>query len=206
MISIQQITRINLLKSLGRKPRVHPNGFIQFDIIPGELRMNVWPERLIEGHPGRIHPIHNHSFDLHSVVMVGALTNVTYSLRQERWMTPTHVLHQARRVNAHDSVLEPIHSGAGALKVLKIETIHAGQDYALPRLWLHDSLPHGLTMTLMWTENPDSVYAPHIAVPVGVQPMNDYRRDAFDEDMLWDIIETALEKYEYQRKAHQTSV
>ena len=95
------------LRNMDRKPRVHPNGFIQFDVIPGALRLNIWPDQPIPGHPGRIHPIHNHSFDLHSVVLVGALTNVTYSLRQERWITPTYVLHEARRISEHDSILVP---------------------------------------------------------------------------------------------------
>jgi hypothetical protein len=206
MITIKEIVSIDYLKSLGRKPRVHPNGFIQFDLEPGVLRLNIWPEQPIPGHPGRVHPIHNHSFDLHSVVLIGALTNVTYSLRQERWITPTHVLHQAQRINDHDSVIAPISSGAGGLKVLKMDTYHPGQDYSLPRAWLHDSLPHGLTMTLMWSENPDPVYAPLIAVPVGVEPLNDYKRDGFDENLLWDIIEHALVVYEHQRKTYSPSV
>jgi|SRR5271157_1905526 len=206
MISIKEIVSTDYLKSLGRKPRVHPNGFIQFDVEPGVLRLNIWPDQVIEGHPGRIHPIHNHSFDLHSVILVGALTNVTYSLRQEAWIKPTHVLHQARRINEHDSVLEPVYSGAGALKVLKMDTYHPGQDYSLPREWLHDSLPHGLTMTLMWTADPSAVYSPLVAVPVGVPPMNNYKRDAFDENLLWGIIGQALEAYERSRKIHSPSV
>jgi hypothetical protein len=206
MISIREITDINFLKSLGRKPRVHPNGFIQFDIEPGVLRLNVWPDQPIPGHPGRIHPIHNHSFDLYSVILVGALTNITYNIRQERWVKPTHIPHRARRINEHDSVLSPIHSGAGDLKVLKMDTYHPGQDYALPRHILHDSLPHGLTMTLMWAANPDDVYAPVIAVPVGVQPMNTFRRDGFDESLLWGFIERALEEYERLREASKTAI
>jgi hypothetical protein len=206
MITIAEIVSIKYLKSLGRKPRVHPNGFIQFDVEPGVLRLNIWPEQMLEGHPGRVHPIHNHSFDLYSVILVGKLTNITYQTRQDAWIKPTHYLYEARRINEHDSVLERIASAGVGLTVESMRTYSPGQDYFLRRDWLHDSLPHGLTMTLMWTANPDTVYSPKIAVPVDVPPMNDYKRDAFDENLLWDIIETALEKYEYQRKAHSPSV
>lgn len=206
MIDVGQITSVEYLKALGRSPRVHPNGFVQFDIEPGVLRLNIWPDQGIEGHPGRVHPIHNHSFDLHSVILVGALTNVTYDLRQEAWIKPTHELHVARHIDQHNTVLQPVRGGAGALKVLKMDTYHPGQDYSLPRAYLHDSLPHGLTMTLMWTENPDPMYAPKVAVPVGVQPMNNYKRDGFDANLLWDIIGQALETYERSRKVHSPTI
>lgn len=202
---IAQITNMDYLRSLGNRPRVHPNGFIQLNVLP-DLRINVWPERLPLGHPGRVHPIHDHSFDLFSVIMVGKLTNITYELRQERWASPTHMLWQARKIDDINTQLVPIHSAKGDIRVLKMETFTPGQEYALTRNILHDSLPHGLTMTLMWASDPDPVYAPKVAVPLAVKPMNDFRRDAFPEDMLWDTIERALVKYADQRRSHSPSV
>lgn len=186
---------LDYLKSLGRKPRVHPNGFVQLDVEPTIMRLNVWPEKPIPGHPGRVHPIHNHSFDINSTIIYGALTNDTYMFRYtEHAPSVTHILHEAKRINEFDSVLTPIPERfAGYLvKDYGSRTYEVGQRYILGRDILHDSIPNGLTATLMTLERASKVYAPQVAVPVGVEPRNDYRRDVFDEDMLWEIIGQVL--------------
>jgi hypothetical protein len=182
---------LEYLKSLGRKPRVHPNGFVQFDVEPNIMRLNVWPAEPIPGHPGRIHPIHNHSFDIGSTIICGALTNDVYSFQPSTYYA-THILHEARRVNEYDSVLTPIERNSlGNLIREASRTYKAGQRYTLNREILHDSIPHGLTATLMTLEKPGR-YAPRVAIPINVEPMNGYLRDAFDEGMLWGIIAQAI--------------
>jgi hypothetical protein len=182
---------LEYLKSLNRKPRVHPNGFVQFDVEPNILRLNVWPADPIPGHPGRVHPIHNHSFDIGSTIIYGALTNDTYGFEPSTYYV-THVLHEAQRVNQFDSILVPVERrSVGNLLLLSSRTYKAGQRYALDREILHDSIPNGLTATLMTLEKPGR-YEPKVAIPVNVAPRNDYRRDAFDEGMLWDIIAQVL--------------
>jgi hypothetical protein len=182
---------LEYLKSLNRKPRVHPNGFIQFDVEPNIMRLNVWPADPIPGHPGRIHPIHNHSFDIGSTVICGALTNDTYYFEKSTSYV-THVLHEARRVSENDSVLSPVDgTSTGFVGRMSSHTYKAGQRYTLNREILHDSIPNGLTATLMTLEKPGR-YAPKVAIPVMVAPMNGYLRDAFDEGMLWDIITQVL--------------
>ena len=99
------------LKAMGRRPRVHPNGFVQFDIEPNILRLNVWPAEPIPGHPGRIHPIHNHCFDINSTIIHGALTNDVYAFQASTDYV-THILHEAERVNEHDSILKVVPAGA----------------------------------------------------------------------------------------------
>ena len=187
------------LKDLGRKPRVHPNGFVQFDIEPNILRLNVWPADPIPGHPGRIHPIHNHSFDLRSKIILGKLTNDVYAF------TPAPgygdmVLHTARRVGSYDSILVPEAkdrwgrpmSAVGYMELIGSRTYLPGQSYTLEKHLFHDSIAHGLTATLMMLEKSSRNYAPQVAVPIGVEPMNNYSRDDFDEELLWGIIGQAL--------------
>lgn len=183
--------KLDYLKALGRKPRVHPNGFVQFDVEPNILRLNVWPAEPIPGHPGRIHPIHTHSFDINSTIICGELTNEVY------WFEPTsyatsHVIHEAQRTNEYDSVLRVIPMRSeGYLSFIRRRTYRVGERYRLERHLFHDSIPHGLTATLMTLEKPGR-YVPQVAVPVNVKPINDYSRYAFDEGMLWDVIAQAI--------------
>lgn len=186
------------LKSLGRRPRVHPNGFVQFDVEPGILRLNVWPAEPIPGHPGRIHPIHSHSFDIRSRIIAGALTNDVYAFEPSEY--GNYVLHVATRTNAHDSVLAPLEKNfwgqpvpsMGYMVCIGSRTYRPGESYTLDRKLFHDSIAKGLTATLMTLEKPDKFYAPMVAVPMDVVPMNDYSREAYDEGMLWDIIAQVL--------------
>lgn len=147
------------LKALEHQPRIHPNGFIQLDIVPGKTRLNVWvPEGVFCG--SRAHPIHNHSYDISSRILKGALTNLTYL---DRWATPahaTHILHTASKVpgTQNETVLVPIPKGYTRLVSQKADTYAAGEGYVLERETLHDSLPHGLTATLMTIIKPNLNY------------------------------------------------
>ena len=39
------IPLVDRLKATGLRPRLHPNGFIQFDVTPnGDIRFHVWPD------------------------------------------------------------------------------------------------------------------------------------------------------------------
>jgi hypothetical protein len=185
------------LKATGRRPRVHPNGFVQFDIEPNIMRLNVWPAEPIPGHPGRVHPIHNHSFDINSTIIHGELTNDVYAFRPSTDYV-THILHEAERVNEHDSVLKIVPAGApwfpiptGHLVLLSSRRYAPGQRYSLERNLFHDSVADGLTATLMTLEKPGR-YQPKVAIPLTVNPMNDYRREGYDEDLLWGIIAQVL--------------
>lgn len=186
---------LQYLKALGRKPRVHPNGFVQFDIEPNILRLNVWPAEPIPGHPGRIHPIHNHSFDIRSKIILGALTNEVFEF------TPAPgygdmVLHTARRIATHDSILVPEAmdrwgrpmSAVGYMECVARRTYQPGESYSLEKHLFHDSTAKVLTATLMTLEKPSKHYAPQVAVPIGVEPMNEFSRDGFDEELLWGVI------------------
>jgi hypothetical protein len=187
------------LKTLGRKPRVHPNGFVQFDIEPNILRLNVWPAEPIPGHPGRIHPIHNHSFDLRSKIILGKLTNDVYVFEPAPGYGDM-VLHTAQRVGTHDSILIPEAkdrwgrpmSAVGYMSLIGSKTYLPGESYTLEKHLFHDSKPKGLTATLMMLESVSKRYAPMVAVPIGVEPMNNFSRDDYDEDLLWSIIGQAL--------------
>lgn len=185
------------IRFAGHQPRVHPNGFIQLDITPGKLRLNVWiPDGVFCG--SRAHPVHNHSYDIRSTIIRGALTNVPYFDTPALEDRATHILHRARHVpgTVNESVLEPL-KDKQFVRLFSGTTVTciSGDTYTLQKSILHDSLPHGLTATLMRIEQPDPLYGPLVAVPVGVKPHNFHRRETDDRvtlGLMWDWIEQAV--------------
>jgi len=191
------------LRALGRRPRLHPNGFIQFDIMPNVWRLNVWTPQALRSKP--LHPIHNHSFDIRSTIITGMLTNITYVFKSSGIGEPfTTVLHRATRLAGHDSMLTVVEDipAFGELHFRDAVSCNPGESYTLPRNVLHDSIPHGLTATIMRVENPDPKYGPLVAVPAGIEPDNEHRREEYDEEILWTFIDAALE----EAKQHEVSL
>lgn len=193
------------LRDSGRKPRVHPNGFVQFDTIPGEERLHVWPASgFINSNGARMHPVHNHSYDIESEVLCGCVTNLTYLFIAKK--PTTHQLHRATRTTGHDSVLVPmIGESEGHLVSWTSHTYLPGDSYKLDRDVLHDTLTHGLTATLMKIKNPDQTYGPLVAVPWYLQPNNDFKREEVNvrEEYLWHLIDEALMRAKYIKYAYE---
>lgn len=183
----------------GRKPRLHPNGFVQFDLIPSGLaRLHVWPAKPLEAQKTR-HPIHDHQFDMHSIVLRGCLRNVLYEprllspLEANLAKFPVFTLHSAETIGPRETILKPLSVHKYGLVEVSADDVEAGESYAMPKYVLHDSIPHGFVATLITKHRIDAGYKPVVAVPAGVQPDNDFRRDTTEENVLWRLIGRALE-------------
>lgn len=181
------------------RPRLHPNGFIQLDLTADlSKRLHVWPDENIQAQKTR-HPIHDHSFAMESTVLTGCLTNLTYEFQTSAYNIQTTLYHAKRFADSQDTVLTPCLRAAdgssitGYLRFLKGDVYFPGSTYRLDRRILHDSIPHGLTATVM-TKTFVSEYSPLIAMPKGIEPDNDYRRQTIDEEILWSFIKRALDK------------
>lgn len=186
------------LREFGRRPRLHPNGFIQLDLTKwGNLRLHVWPDEPVPAQKTS-HPIHDHSFDMESTVILGTLTNREFKFvlgqAPEGRTVVYYRLFQATRLAGQDTVLAEVDGLPGYLQPTKAKDLTPGERYKLGRGILHESTPHGLTATIMEKINPDPEYGPLVAVPEGVQPDNDFRRETIDEELLWSFIRRALEE------------
>jgi len=96
---------IDELKSWGTVPRVHPNGFIQIDKPASRKeRVHIWPDAELPKQ-GSHHSVHDHIFDMASLVLRGAMTNRLFDFPKDG--EATHELHRARYKTAHDSTLLP---------------------------------------------------------------------------------------------------
>lgn len=179
------------LKTLG-EPRVHPNGFIQLD-LSDEQRLHVWHPDL----PYRqksFHPVHNHVFSFTSHIFSGRLVHVVYDLRLEPG--GPYRLYRAECIGPEESVLTPLTGGAEMrLDVAYWEILQPGHTYRFRASLFHETLANEPTLTIMQKHGPtmyqDNALKPSIVVPVGVVPDNEFRRDAVDTDVLWDLIRDA---------------
>lgn len=186
---------INILRALGNFPRVHPNGFIQFDLVTPGRRMHIWPK------PGVFHfgqnsdsPIHDHIFRMKSMIIRGSLTQLRYQLDLSHEGKPTHEIFIADYLKQSESVLKP----TGVEGLLRHDIAHndalvENEMYHQPPFTFHDTQP-GRTplVTIMQKGEVFAEYNPRVLVPIGETPDNDFRRDQYSEDLLWEIIEDAL--------------
>lgn len=185
---------VELARQEKRKPRLHPNGFIQLNLTPdGAEHLHVWPSFSIKTQKTN-HPIHSHIFDMESTVLLGGLRNETYSLMPSSDNKVAGRLYQAHYAvlrGPNDTILKPTYAKPCGLYVETIEEIKAGETYRLPSAVLHDSMPRGLTVTHM-IKLANNINNPIVMVPVGVEPDNEFVRERVDENMLWGIINYAM--------------
>lgn len=189
--------------------RVHPNGFIQLDLMPTDA---TWHASHKEGHSGanlRLHiwnppahplprqdtvnEVHDHVFDMLSHVIVGELTQRLYcfviGLEPKEW---THELYRAVYTKSRDSRLEPT-GFSGKLDVWEEFSILAGEEYEQPAFTLHDSDPEDNCVVTVMEKTEIHNGMAHVVCPIGVEPDNSFdRATAASHEYLWGAVTAAL--------------
>lgn len=205
-------------KEMGARPRVHPNGFIQLDLLhpddvsPEEMSDAEWSETKKKGHSGsslRLHiwnppgvnlphqetvnEIHDHVFDMLSSVVRGTLVQQLYILEVGMPVEArTHEIYRAIYDKASSSRLEPL-GVYGYLSRARSFPIREGEAYTQPAFTLHDSEAHGLVVTLMEKTAVHDGEAT-VVCKVGEPPDNDFdRATAAPQDLLWQAISNSLD-------------
>ncbi len=180
---------LRYLKGLNRKPRLHPNGFIQLDLkSDSSVRLHIWPSSLPKAQKTN-HPIHDHVFDMSSTVLQGELQNINYTftpVKEKVLFKTEYKLFQALPIGkTKNTKLVPSPMPSGILKETRNGYVCSGEEYKIPKGVLHLSVPvTSLVATVMLKENIDKG-SPYVAIPVGVEPDNDFKRESVPLDILW---------------------
>jgi hypothetical protein len=200
---------VEQLRQEGGQPRVHPNGFIQLDLIPvtdwdqskqrghsGAMRrLHIWnPPRFPLPHQETTNEIHDHVFDMRSEVVIGDLVQDLYGFifGQRFAKPPTHELYRAVYDKTSSSRLEAM-GVRGYLRLAQSFAIRAGESYTQPAFTLHNSdAGRGCVVTVMEKEQVHEGDAT-IVCEIGNPPDNTFdRAKAADQDYLWGAIYAAL--------------
>lgn len=181
------------LAELDSEPRVHPNGFIQLD-LDERLRLHVWHPRL----PYRqktYHPVHDHVFGFTSHVFSGRMVHTIYNLTPD--LDGTHAIWRVQAIGGNEeSVLSALEGGRVRLVHDHTEVTQPGGSYQFEAYRFHETLSNEPTLTIIekvgagLTTGVNSQGA-SVVVPIGVAPDNNFRRDAVNSDVLWELISEA---------------
>lgn len=200
------------LRLAGAKPRVHGNGFIQLDLdVAGRTRLHVWDDRIPRQSSPT--PIHDHVFALRSRVLCGTLIHEELT-PVARDQGGTHRIFRAQQEEGTQNTILVPDVGEVVLDVEQRLVLGAGSVYTFPAYALHQTNYRGTTATIMRkipASHPGGCMAgsesrcappgscacfdygrPRVLVPVGAEPDNEFRRDAFAPEPLWLIIAEAL--------------
>jgi hypothetical protein len=197
----------------GGNIRVHPNGFIQLDLIPvaddwhesyqkghsgATLRLHIWnPPGFKLPHQGTVNEVHTHVFDMHSTIIRGTMEQRIYTFAYgsewhiHRHSNPPFKLYRAVYEKNSDSRLE--YTGLmGALIEDFHWSVHQKQTYTQPAFTFHDSDARDCVVTVMEKTQVHEGDA-YVLVPADVEPDNSYdRANAAPEDYLWGAVVAAL--------------
>lgn len=187
---------MDVFRAMGNSPRVHPNGFIQLDISKDKARsrLHVWHRGAIDFGQNSDSPVHDHIFDMQSRIYRGSLTQIRYEFELRHAGEPTHEIFMADYLGKSESVLQPT-GVKGCLEYDHNRSILVtdGEYYYQPAFTFHDTQP-GKTplVTIMTKSYVYERFSPRVLVPIDESPDNDFRRDQYKTDELWDIIEDAI--------------
>lgn len=183
----QDYMHYDYLHSLGNEPRLHGNGFIQLDLDDGK-RLHVWDPAL-EGMGQMVRTgIHDHRFSYHSLVVYGRQVHQEYRIVVG---FDLRVYEPQRREGTEDTKLVPSDPSkvpdVRAIVGNRLE-IPAGFSYTFEAKEFHDSIPLGLTATIMTKTHVDRNHTARVLVPIDEEPDNEFDRESVDKAMLWDSI------------------
>lgn len=167
------------------EPRLHPNGFIQYDLPGRQGRLHIWHPDLPVAQI--VHtPIHDHTFDFKSRVIFGRLMHTIY--RFDDRVDGDYRLHRAVVSAGEDTRLEPTPL-VGNMNVTRIHYFSLGERYTFSAGRFHTSEGNGLVATIMQKTRTGVSEYPMVAVPVSVDPDNNFRRHQADAEVLMGYVE-----------------
>lgn len=175
-----------VLRRLGNRPRVHPNGFIQLDFSDRE-RLHVWPEKPLPVLNQGIH-IHDHIYPIESDVVLHQICNVHCQVEEhpqgEFFVYP---------VRAFQAMKQSTTLGFSDRRRYRIvsKTEHryaAGDSYTFPAFEFHETTWEGLVATILRNGDFNPNDSARVLCPVGVVPNTFFDRYCIPDEVLWESI------------------
>lgn len=176
-----------------RIPRVHPNGFLQLDLNDDKsLRLHIWDHELPRQKTPT--PIHDHEFALKSSVLLGCLVNKRFRVTQDangdykKWSVK-------RQAGSENTTLIPSSDTFTVAQITR-ELIRPGDVYTMVATEFHESGHVGRTASIMQKLGYQAGHSASVLVPIDKKPDNEFDRELFDIDQLWDVVYETITRTE----------
>ncbi len=178
---------VDVSREYGFVPRVHPNGFLQLDLDSAKtLRLHIWDKHLPRQKIAT--PIHDHEFALKSLVYLGCIINKRFRVTENFDGDGEYKKWTVRRdPNTEETTLVESEVEFNARQVTK-ELVHAGDSYVMQATEFHESSHVGRSLSIMQKLGYQAGHSASVLVPVGQGPDNEFRRESFAVDELWDTV------------------
>jgi hypothetical protein len=181
---------IDALRAYGNAPRVHPNGFIQLDLVD-RLRLHVWSDRPLRAR-GKSASVHDHVYGFTSDVRLGTLVHREIRLYEHPEGEYELYAVESYAVAGRSMPLRPIDGKRHKIVSTVERRLVAPVRYAFPAFAFHEAWAVGLTATVIAIDEPDRTRAARVLRPFGQPPVAEvFERDGGtgERDMLWDVID-----------------
>lgn len=171
-------------------PRLHPNGFIQVD-INDFTRLNIWDDTLPPAQTINT-PIHDHTFDFTSRIIVGKLIHIAYDFG----LNPRgdyHLWGVEPWLDGEETVLKPLTGMKGDISIFETLELPAGYQYQFRAGWFHETKFEGFTATVMTKTRKNVTAAARVVVPSPGRVDNEFNRAQYPVDRLNHYVERAIQ-------------
>lgn len=184
------------MKRRGIRPRVHGNGFIQVDLTES-TRLHVWGDKRIP-RQNTYTPIHDHVFGFKSTIIVGRLFNIVYDYKRQPFGDYRVYVPEIRE--GEDTILKTTTERVRIFPIRAdlVDWQTADKTYEMDPFTLHETFVTEPTATIIQksdlTMAQGNPFKPRVLVKWGQEPDNDFNRYAYDDELLWRIVERVLKR------------
>lgn len=196
---------IRRARESGRRPRVHPNGFVQLDLDEsGALRLHIWPEEGRVQKQATDHPIHDHIFDMRSTVLRGRLGQQLYKFDLMHGGDPTHAIYVATtptgrnrentlvpsNVLVRGGPIQCVEEGAVFIDTTYTAPVLEGESYDQPAFTFHDTIIWERPVVTVMEKTRGYQGSPRVMVPLPIESVdNDFLREGASAEDLWNLVD-----------------
>lgn len=190
MINIEE------LKRRGTRPRVHGNGFIQVDLTK-DNRLHVWGDKRIP-RQNVYTPIHDHVFGFKSTIIVGRLFNIVYGYGKQTFGDYRVYVPEIRE--GEDTVLKATTERVTIFPIRAdlVDWQTRDKTYEMDPFIFHETFVTEPTATIIQktdlTMAQGNSFKPRVLVKWGQDPDNEFNRYAYDDELLWRIVERVIKR------------
>ena len=182
-------------------PRLHGNGFIQYD-LPNNHRLHIFHPELVQYGQKVRTEIHTHMFDMRSHILYGELNHLHYKI-VDGTMYNVYTCNYGMDVTPESTLTRSeLYPDTYGFKIISSANLIKGSSYFFRQGEWHSSSSNDLTVTLIqkrqlgFFHNQQSAM---VACVDGLKPDNDYSRTSVPQQIIKKYTSLALDVIDHDK-------